>query len=73
MSRFPLAELKRLLADSVPVSGVVVSGQNDQVRVATPQGMVSATITSPIPAGSRVLLQNGQAISIAKSIRRYST
>lgn len=72
MSRFPLSELKRLLVDSGPVSGIVMSVQGDQVRVATPQGLLTARASSPVPAGSRVLLQNGQAILVSKSIRRYS-
>ena len=73
MSRFPLSELKRLLADSAPVSGIILSVQGDQARVATPQGLVTARTSSTIPAGSRVLLQNGQAIPVTKSIRSYST
>ena len=73
MSRFPLIELKRLLADSAPVSGIVVSINGDQVRVATPQGVVTARTSSAIQAGIRVLLQNGLAVPVAKSIRSYST
>lgn len=73
MSRFPLSELKRLLTDSAPVSGIVVSINGDQVRVATSQGLVTARTTSPVAAGSRVLLQNGQALPVAKPIRSYST
>jgi len=71
VSRFPLHELKRLLADTPAVSGIVVSVTGEQARIATPQGLVTARTSSPLSPGVRVLLREGTAYPAASPTQCY--
>lgn len=69
---FALRELTHLLSDNTSSLGVVIEREGQRLRIATAQGVVTATSTETLAVGDRVLIQQGSAFKAPIPTTRHA-
>ncbi|MDH5510165.1 MAG: hypothetical protein OEZ32_07385 [Nitrospinota bacterium] len=63
----PLSALRRIIAPSSPMRGVVVAVENGVAKVATRRGLVECAVDTPLRPGAEVTITNDRRIMTPQS------